>query len=117
MRRYVLGDAQSEDGVINDKGMMGDIFYGHTVVGNNTYSIYTKMGATIPVLKNEIEDFFFARLGTGRTSQNRRATDAYANIYNCKIYQLGKYLHVAFLERYFMNTPIVVCCYNNESQI
>ena len=24
-----------------------------------------KYGATLPVLKNEIEDFFFARLGTG----------------------------------------------------
>ena len=91
MRRYVLGDAQSEDGVINDKGMMGDIFYGHTVVGNNTYSIYTKMGATIPVLKNEIEDFFFARLGTGRTyhcslrhNVCRPATDAYTDTNNNK---------------------------------
>ena len=37
MRRYVLGDAQSEDGVINDKGMMGDIFYQHTVVGGVVY--------------------------------------------------------------------------------
>ena len=53
---------------------LGSIFYWHTVVGNNTYSKNTKMGGTLPVLKNEIEDFFFARLGTGRTSQNRRAT-------------------------------------------
>ena len=81
MRRYVLGDAQSEDGVVNDKGMMGDIFYWLNVIGNNTYSIYTKMGATIPVLKNEIEDFFFARLGTGRTSQNRRATAVFSVLY------------------------------------
>ena len=67
MRRYVLGDAQSEDGVINDKGLMGDIFYGHSVVGNNTYFTYTKMGGTLPAFKYEIEDFFFTRLGTGRT--------------------------------------------------
>ena len=45
----------------------GSIFYWHSVVGNDTYSIYTKLGATLPVLKNEIKDFFFARLGTGRT--------------------------------------------------
>ena len=31
-------------GARNDKGMMGDIFYGYSVVGNNIYSIYTKMG-------------------------------------------------------------------------
>ena len=74
MRRYVLGDTQSEDGVVNYKGRMWDIFYGHTVVGCDRYSKHTKMGATLPVLKNEIEDFFFARLGTGRTSQNRPAT-------------------------------------------
>ena len=47
MRRYVLGDTQSEDGVVNDKGMMGDIFYWLSVVGNNTYSKHTKMGARI----------------------------------------------------------------------
>ena len=31
----------------------------------STYSKFTKMGVTLPVLKNEIIDFFFARLGTG----------------------------------------------------
>ena len=46
-------------------GVLGEIFYEHSVVGNNTYSIYSKMGGTLPVLKNEIKDFFFARLGTG----------------------------------------------------
>ena len=48
-------------------GVLVHIFYGHNVVGNNTYYTYTKLGATLPVLKNEIKDFFFARLGTGRT--------------------------------------------------
>ena len=43
----------------------GEILYRHNVVGEDTYSIYTKMGGTLPVLKNEIKDFFFARLGTG----------------------------------------------------
>ena len=46
-------------------GVLVHIFYGHNVVGGNTYSTYTKMGVTLPVLKNEIKDFFFARLGTG----------------------------------------------------
>ena len=35
------------------------------------------------------------------------ATDAYTNIYNCKIYQRGKYMHVVFLEIYFINTPLL----------
>ena len=41
------------------------IFYVHNVVALSTYSKHTKMGGTLPVLKNEIGDFFFARLGTG----------------------------------------------------
>ena len=41
----------------------GEILYVISVVVGNTYSIYTKMGATIPVLKNEIEDFFFRSVG------------------------------------------------------
>ena len=63
--------------------VFGLILYRRSVVGeivNYTGVIY---GATLPVLKNEIKDFFFARLGTGRTSQNHRATAAYMNIYNC----------------------------------
>ncbi len=65
MRRYILGDVQSEDMFINGMGIWGDILYVHwwlgvwcgfelglilyvlSVVGNNTYSIYTKMGARI----------------------------------------------------------------------
>ena len=43
----------------------GEISYVISVVVGNTYFIYTKMGVTLPVLKNEIKDFFFARLGTG----------------------------------------------------
>ena len=52
---------------INWKGFMVSIFYEYSVVGgvvNYKYFIY---GVTLPVLKNEIEDFFFARLGTRRT--------------------------------------------------
>ena len=56
----------------------------------------TKMGVTLPVLKNEIEDFFFARLGTGRTYRCslrhnvcRHATDALANEYNRKTICMG----------------------------
>ena len=70
---------------------MGSIFYVLSIVGCNTYSIYTKMGATLPVLKNEIRDFFFARLGTGRTSQNRRAT------MRLRMYVIGKRLGVGIL--------------------
>ena len=43
----------------------GEILYVISVFVGNTYFIYTKMGVTLPVLKNEIKDFFFARLGTG----------------------------------------------------
>ena len=50
------------------------IFYVHNVVALSTYSKHTKMGGTLPVLKNEIGDFFFARLGTGRTLKCRPAT-------------------------------------------
>ena len=65
--RYVLGDVQSEDMFIDGMRFRGYIFYVINVVGgvvNDNYVIY---GVTLPVLKNEIEDFFFARLGTGRT--------------------------------------------------
>ena len=65
MRRYVLGDGQSECMFINWKGFMVYIFYIHNVVGNNIYCTNIKMGVTLPVLKNEIRDFFFERLGTG----------------------------------------------------
>ena len=44
---------------------MVSIFYENNVVGgvvNYRHDIY---GGTLPVLKNEIIDFFFARLGTG----------------------------------------------------
>ncbi len=61
---------------------MGSIFYVLSVVGGNTYSIDTKMGGTLPAFKYEIENFFFTRLGTGRTSKCRRATDAIAKSYN-----------------------------------
>ena len=44
MRRYVLGDVQSEYMFINWKGFMVYIFYMLSVVGNNTYSKNTKMG-------------------------------------------------------------------------
>ena len=43
MRRYVLGDVQSEDMFINGMGFLGEIFYKHSVVGrvlNHTGVIY-----------------------------------------------------------------------------
>ena len=46
----------------------GSIFYWHSVVVTNLQHLNDKNGGTLPVLKNEIIDFFFARLGTGRTS-------------------------------------------------
>ena len=77
--------------VVVVKLVLGSIFYLYNVVVYNTYFTYTKMGATLPVLKNEIEDFFFARLGTGRTSQNRRAT------MRLRMYVIGKRLGVGIL--------------------
>ncbi len=41
------------------------IFKTHNVVGGVVYYINDIYGGTLPVLKNEIKDFFFARLGTG----------------------------------------------------
>ncbi len=88
--------------------VFGCILYRHNFVGKNTYSIYTKMGATLPVLKNEIKDFFFARLGTGRTSQNRRATSRF------RMYVIGEFISVGkictwyFFGRYCIRTTLLV---------
>ena len=79
------------------------------------------MGATLPVLKNEIRDFFFARLGTGRTSQNRRATTRlrmdtiveFIGVENVACYIFG----FIFLDLYFIYLSLAVCCYNNESYV
>ena len=46
----------------------------HIVVVNVLQNINVITGGTLPVLKNEIGDFFFARLGTGRTLKCRPAT-------------------------------------------
>ena len=95
MRRYVLGDGQSENMFINWKGFMVSIFYEHSVVGgvvNYKYFIY---GVTLPVLKNEIEDFFFARLGTGRTyrySLRRNVCQPLQRV--CEMIQLYEYIVV-----------------------
>ena len=62
------------DKIIDCNGAIVSIFYKQSVVGNNTYPTYTKMGGTLPAFKNEIEDFFFTRLGTGRTLKCRPAT-------------------------------------------
>ena len=35
---------------------VGSIFYLHSFVSIATYFTYTKMGGTLPMLKNEIED-------------------------------------------------------------
>ena len=79
--------------VVVVKLVLVSIFYLYNVVCKNTYFTYTKMGATLPVLKNEIEDFFFARLGTGRTYRCslrhnvcHPATFGDSYVYNCNIY-------------------------------
>ena len=41
------------------------ILYRHNVVGGDVNCTNDTYGGTLPVLKNEIKDFFFARLGTG----------------------------------------------------
>lgn len=64
-RKYIM-----IDGAEYEIGGFGSIFYKYTVVDVNTYYMYTKMGGTLPAFKYEIEDFFFTRLGTGRTSQS-----------------------------------------------
>ena len=99
---------------INWKGFMVSIFYEHSVVGevvNYKYFIY---GVTLPVLKNEIEDFFFARLGTGRTyrySLRRNVCQPLQRV--CELILLKnlssyKYLHVVFSVIYFIYTALLV---------
>ena len=94
MRRYVPGDVQSEDMFINCMGFLGEIFYKHSVVGgvvNHTVVIY---GARIH-----------------RTVALRMRLQLYSMVkYNGVIN-----IYVWFLEIYFIKTPLVVCCYNNES--
>ncbi len=56
--------------------------------------INDKYGGTLPVLKNEIIDFFFARLGTGSTSlflMSQRMPSRYGCVH--MLIQLCKYLH------------------------
>ena len=47
-------------------------------------------------------------------SQNRRATDAFADGYNRRIYRCEKYLCLIFWDIFYAYS-VVVCCYNNES--
>ena len=89
-------------------GEIGSIFHWHSVVGNNTYFTCTKMGATLPVLKNEIRDFFFARLGTGRTSQNRRATSRLRMNVIVEFIGVENICVWYFLGRYYINTALLV---------
>ena len=78
------------------------IFYWHTVVGNNIYFKHTKMG--------------------GRTSlflTSQRMPSRYGCVY--MLVQLvnswsQKIFVFCIFGIYFMNTPLTVCCYNNESQ-
>ena len=45
MRRYVLGDVQSEDMFINDMWFLVSILYTHSVVGGVLQKIVVKYGA------------------------------------------------------------------------
>ena len=47
MRRYVLGDVQSEDMFINGMWFLGEIFYKHSVVGGVVYCTVVIYGARI----------------------------------------------------------------------
>ena len=65
--------------------------------------MYDITGVTLPVLKNEIEDFFFARLGTGRTYRYslrrnacRHATTRLRMYTVIRIYRCEKYLSSLF---------------------
>ena len=65
MRRYFLGNVQSENMFINYKIDVVYIFYMHSIVDNIPNLIRVKYGGTLPAFKYEIKDFFFTRLGTG----------------------------------------------------
>ena len=67
LEEYVLIKIYCEYSCGNCIGDFVSIFYTHTVVGGVVNCMGVIYGVTLPVLKYEIEDFFFARLGTGRT--------------------------------------------------
>ena len=70
------------------------IFYENNVVVTDKQLLNDKNGGTLPVLKNEIIDFFFARLGTGRTSlflTSQRMPSRYKCVH--MLIQLCKYIH------------------------
>ena len=94
MRRYVLGDVQSEDMFINGMWFLVSILYTHSVVGgvlNHTGVIY---GARI---------------------QRTVALQMRLQLYTMVKYNGVINIYVWFLKIYFIKTPLVVCCYNNES--
>ena len=73
---------------------VGSIFYIISVVGGVVNLIDDIYGGTLPVLKNEIIDFFFARLGTGSTSlflTSQRMPSRYGCVHTH--IQLCKYIH------------------------
>ena len=73
---------------------VGSIFYIISIVGGVVQCINDKNGGTLPVLKNEIIDFFFARLGTGSTSlflTSQRMPSRYGCVHTH--IQLCKYIH------------------------
>ena len=73
---------------------VGSIFYIISIGGGGVQCINDKNGGTLPVLKNEIIDFFFARLGAGRTSlflTSQRMPSRYKCVH--MLIQLCKYTH------------------------
>ena len=68
--------------------VLGSMLYRNNVVCGDVNCINVIYGGTLPVLKNEIIDFFFARLGTGRTF-------TVPSRYGCvhMLIQLCKYMH------------------------
>ena len=98
------------------KMFIGDIFdsifYRYSVVGGVVNFIDDIYGGTLPVLKNEIIDFFFARLGTGSTSlflTSKRMPSRYVAyrciynykniiIYGCEVENIYKCVHAAKME-------------------
>ena len=74
----------------------------HSVVGNVPNLKHTKMSGTLPVLKNEIGDFFFARLGTGSSIVTPFVV-TYASRYNAYKSSHKKYLGNTLFPRYYIS--------------
>ncbi len=76
----------------------GEILYWHNVVGDNTYYIDTKMGGRTSLF-----------LTSQRMPSRYRCEHEHLQLYKGK-----NYIYVNVIIYIYTDTPVVVCCHNNE---